>query len=72
MVIAGIEVAETGGTIANLMFSLTLIFCGYAYLQPPFSLPLHDKLILNPASSQPPKPSPASGSSCTASPPSPT
>ena len=27
MVIAGIEVAETAGTIAYLMFSLTLIFC---------------------------------------------
>lgn len=29
MVIAGIEVAETGGMLANLMFSLTIIFCGY-------------------------------------------
>lgn len=28
MVIAGIDTAETGGNIANLMFSLTLIFCG--------------------------------------------
>ncbi|CZR67589.1 probable ABC transporter [Phialocephala subalpina] len=28
MVIAAIEVAETGGMVANLMFSLTLIFCG--------------------------------------------
>lgn len=28
MVIAGVETAETGGNIANLMFSLTLIFCG--------------------------------------------
>jgi ATP-binding cassette, subfamily G (WHITE), member 2, PDR len=28
MVIAAIETAETGGNIANLMFSLTLIFCG--------------------------------------------
>jgi ATP-binding cassette subfamily G (WHITE) protein 2 (PDR) len=28
MVIAGIDLAETGGNIANLMFSLTLIFCG--------------------------------------------
>ncbi|KAL1982431.1 hypothetical protein VTN96DRAFT_1336 [Rasamsonia emersonii] len=28
MVIAGIEVAETGGNLANLLFSLTLIFCG--------------------------------------------
>ncbi|KAB2575415.1 ABC transporter [Lasiodiplodia theobromae] len=28
MVIAGIEAAETGGNIANLLFMLTLIFCG--------------------------------------------
>jgi ABC-type multidrug transport system permease subunit len=28
MVIAAIETAESGGNIANLMFSLTLIFCG--------------------------------------------
>jgi ATP-binding cassette subfamily G (WHITE) protein 2 (PDR) len=28
MVIAGIDLAETGGNIANLMFSLCLIFCG--------------------------------------------
>jgi len=28
MMIAGIETAETAGNIANLLFSLTLIFCG--------------------------------------------
>lgn len=28
MVIAGIEMAETAGNLANLLFSLTLIFCG--------------------------------------------
>lgn len=28
MVIAAIETAETGGNIANLLFSLTLVFCG--------------------------------------------
>ncbi|KAH0409307.1 putative ABC multidrug transporter, partial [Aureobasidium melanogenum] len=28
MVISGMDLAETGGNIANLMFSLTLIFCG--------------------------------------------
>ncbi|KUJ17815.1 putative ABC transporter [Mollisia scopiformis] len=28
MVIAAIDTAETGGNIANLMFSLTLVFCG--------------------------------------------
>ena len=29
MVIAGIETAEMAGNITNLMFSLSLIFCGY-------------------------------------------
>ncbi len=28
MVIAGVDTAETAGNIANLMFSLALIFCG--------------------------------------------
>ena len=28
MIIAGIELAETGGNLANLLFSLCLIFCG--------------------------------------------
>ncbi|KAL2823411.1 ABC-2 type transporter-domain-containing protein [Aspergillus cavernicola] len=28
MIIAGIEVAETGGNLANLLFSLCLVFCG--------------------------------------------
>lgn len=28
LVVAGIETAETAGNIANIMFSLTLIFCG--------------------------------------------
>ncbi|KAK8215113.1 Multidrug resistance protein [Zalaria obscura] len=37
MVIAGIDTAETGGNIANLMFSLTLIFCGV--LASPTALP---------------------------------
>ncbi|OQO05241.1 hypothetical protein B0A48_09008 [Cryoendolithus antarcticus] len=36
-VIAGIDTAEAGGNIANLMFSLTLIFCGV--LATPTSLP---------------------------------
>ncbi len=27
-IVAGIETAETAGNLANLMFSLTLIFCG--------------------------------------------
>jgi len=30
MIIAGIELAETGGMIANLLFGLTIIFCGCA------------------------------------------
>jgi ATP-binding cassette subfamily G (WHITE) protein 2 (PDR) len=37
MVIAGIELAETGGNIANLLFSLCLVFCGV--LVPLNSLP---------------------------------
>lgn len=37
MVIAGVDTAETGGNIANLAFSLTLIFCGV--LASPTSLP---------------------------------
>ncbi|ORX90944.1 putative ABC transporter [Basidiobolus meristosporus CBS 931.73] len=37
MIIAGIELAETGGNIANLLFSLCLIFCGV--LASPDALP---------------------------------
>jgi len=37
-IIAGIESAETAGNLANLMFSLTLIFCGYV---PSSSRPQH-------------------------------
>jgi len=37
MMIAGIPDAETGGNIANLLFSLSLIFCGV--LQTPQALP---------------------------------
>lgn len=37
MVIAGMDTAETGGNIANLAFSLTLIFCGV--LASPTALP---------------------------------
>lgn len=37
MMIAGIADAETGGNIANLLFTLTLIFCGV--LQTPQALP---------------------------------
>ncbi|KAF2089509.1 ABC drug exporter AbcA [Saccharata proteae CBS 121410] len=37
MIIAGIEDAETGGNIAQLLFSLTLIFCGV--LATPTALP---------------------------------
>lgn len=36
-IVAGIETAETAGNIANLMFSLTLIFCGV--LASPTALP---------------------------------
>lgn len=31
MVIAGVETAETGGNIANLLFALLLLFCGYVF-----------------------------------------
>lgn len=34
MVIAGIETAETAGNITNLIFSLSLIFCGYVMSSP--------------------------------------
>ncbi|WWC67761.1 uncharacterized protein I206_101673 [Kwoniella pini CBS 10737] len=37
MIVAGIETAETAGNIANLLFSLTLVFCGV--LVPGDSLP---------------------------------
>ncbi|KAK7058385.1 Multidrug resistance protein [Paramarasmius palmivorus] len=37
MIIAGIEAAETGGNIATMLFSLTLLFCGV--LVPPQRLP---------------------------------
>lgn len=37
MIIAGIELAETGGNLANLLFSLCLIFCGV--LATPQALP---------------------------------
>ncbi|KAL9111781.1 MAG: hypothetical protein Q9227_003840 [Pyrenula ochraceoflavens] len=37
MVVAGIELAETAGNIANLLFSLTLVFCGV--LASPTALP---------------------------------
>ncbi|KAK6503559.1 hypothetical protein TWF481_008573 [Arthrobotrys musiformis] len=38
MVIAGVELAETGGNIANLMFSVCLIFCGV--IAQPHTLPV--------------------------------
>jgi len=34
MVIAGVETAETGGNIANLLFALLLLFCGYVFSIP--------------------------------------
>ncbi|KAL4798982.1 ABC-2 type transporter-domain-containing protein [Aspergillus venezuelensis] len=37
MIIAGIELAETGGNLANLLFSLCLVFCGV--LATPTQLP---------------------------------
>lgn len=38
MCIAGIESAEEGGNVANLAFSLTLIFCGYVSIPHPRQL----------------------------------
>ncbi|OJD13659.1 hypothetical protein AJ78_05895 [Emergomyces pasteurianus Ep9510] len=36
MVISGIDLAETGSNVGQLLFMLTLIFCGYAYaINPP-------------------------------------
>jgi hypothetical protein len=31
MIISAIDTAETGGNFANLLFSMSLIFCGYAW-----------------------------------------
>ena len=40
MVIAGIETAEAAGNITNLLFSLSLIFCGYVKsISPPLPNP---------------------------------
>lgn len=35
MAIAGVKTAEGAGTIINLLFSLSLIFCGYVKSAPP-------------------------------------
>ncbi|KAL3472647.1 hypothetical protein BJX99DRAFT_249516 [Aspergillus californicus] len=35
IVIAGIELAETGGNVASMLFSLCLIFCGVSHQQTP-------------------------------------
>ena len=32
LVISGVELAETGGNLASLLFSLCLIFCGYVHV----------------------------------------
>jgi ABC-type multidrug transport system permease subunit len=69
MVVAGINDAATAGQISQLLFSLCLVFCGYV---PPPILSLSYKANNRTVSSSPPVPSPASGFSCTASPPSPT
>lgn len=67
MCIAGIETAEAGGNIANMVFSLTLIFCGHVSLVPSFA----QFLTNNHAVSSPARlPCPDSGSSCTVSRPS--
>lgn len=38
MMISAIDTAETAGNIGNLLFSLSLIFCGYAFLLLPHRL----------------------------------
>lgn len=70
MVVAGIDDAATAGQISQLMFSLCLVFCGYVPSPPTFSprLKASNANSWNEVSSSPPAPSPASGSSCTASP----
>ncbi|KAJ6260894.1 ABC multidrug transporter C [Drechslerella dactyloides] len=45
MVIAGVELSETGGNLANFMFSICLIFCGI--LVPPGGLPAIWRYTLN-------------------------
>jgi ABC-2 type transporter len=51
MIIAGIESAETGGNVAQLMFSLTLIFNGV--LASPSTLPGFWSAYLSPIKSRP-------------------
>ena len=76
MVIAGIETAETGGNIANLLFSLSLVFCGYVSCMIPELASIHDfsgRSLTFMTVSSPGRPRcPGSGSSCIAYPPSPT
>lgn len=67
MVVAGMATAETAGNIANLLFSLTLVFCGVlsvslARTMPSLFLSARHVLTLH----RHPSNSPASGSSCTA------
>ena len=59
MVIAGIEDAETGGNLANLMFSICLIFCGYVQQLVPlvhiisvtnYRTPTHSSVLAGPSS----------------------
>ena len=65
MVIAGIDLAETGGNIANLIFSLSLVFCGYTSSLPIFEI-LDPLLTTCLVFLPPPLLSQAFGFSCTA------
>lgn len=66
MVVAGINDAAAAGQISQLLFTLCLLFCGYVPPSHPF---VFEKLTKTVSLSLP-TPCPASGSSCTASPPS--
>jgi ABC-type multidrug transport system permease subunit len=68
LVIAGVETAETGGNISQLMFSLALIFCGHVPSPPQIILILTWQTVFSLAH----RPFPVSGSSCTVYPPLPT
>lgn len=46
MVIAGVETAELGATLALLLFAMTLIFCGYVLFFPRRPLSLFSPLLL--------------------------
>lgn len=49
MIVAGIDTAETAGNIANLLFLMCLIFCGWVFfLWPVFAPPHLERLLIWP------------------------